>query len=95
MRAGSAAAMAEVPSCHAYLKELRAALRENGVIKVAGDGLAFVQDYVFSSPSTAAGVVLGRASNGRTEWKTNDGKTLKQLQEAEATLLMAARGAAR
>jgi hypothetical protein len=85
VRAGSAAVKGEVPSCVAYLKELRAALLENGVLKASGDGYTFTQDYVFASPSTAAGVVLGRSSNGRVEWKTKDGRTLKQLQEAEAS----------
>jgi hypothetical protein len=84
VRAGSTAVKSEVPSCHAYLKELRAALVDNGVLKASGDGCAFTQDYVFSSPSTAAGVVLGRSSNGRVEWKTKDGQTLKELQDTEA-----------
>jgi hypothetical protein len=51
----------------------------------AGAGYAFEQDYLFSSPSTAAGVVLGRSANGRTEWKTKEGKTLKAIQDAEAS----------
>ena len=85
VRMGSAAVKAEVPSCHAYLKDLRTALVANGVLKPDGDRFAFAQDYVFPSPSTAAGVVLGRSANGRVEWKTTDGKTLKQLQETEAT----------
>lgn len=85
VRAGSAVVRAEVPSCHVYLKELRAALFANGVIKPTVDGFVFAQDYVFPSPSTAAGVVLGRSANGRVEWKTKDGTTLKELQEAETT----------
>jgi len=85
VRSGSQAALSEVPSCHAYLKELRAALVENGVLKAFGDGYAFTQDYLFSSPSTAAGVVLGRSANGRIEWKTADGRTLKAIQDAEAS----------
>jgi len=44
----------------------------------------FTQDYSFSSPSTAAAVVLGRSANGRIEWKDAQGRTLKELQEAEA-----------
>ncbi|NJS35220.1 MAG: DUF4357 domain-containing protein [Brachymonas sp.] len=28
--------------------------------------------------------MLGRSSNGRTEWQDSDGRTLKALQEAEA-----------
>ena len=81
VRGGSGAVKTEVPSCHAYLKELRAALLANGVLKFAGDGFIFTQDYIFPSPSTAAGVVQGRSANGRVDWKTKDGKTLKDLQE--------------
>jgi len=29
-------------------------------------------------------VVLGRSANGRIEWKAVDGRTLKEIQEAEA-----------
>lgn len=83
VRAGSGVAVKEVPSCPAYLRELRAALVANGVLLPAGDGWTFAQDYVFASPSTAAGVVQGRAANGRLDWKTREGKTLKDLQEAE------------
>lgn len=32
----------------------------------------FQEDVPFSSPSTAAAVVLGRASNGRTKWRVRD-----------------------
>lgn len=86
VRAGSSGVGSEVPSCHSYLKQLRSVLLTNGVTKPTDTGFVFAQDYVFASPSTAAGVILGRASNGRTEWKTKDGTTLKQLQETEANL---------
>jgi hypothetical protein len=79
---GSGAALTEVPSCHAYLKELRAALIANGVLKKSGQSHVFTQNYVFASPSTAAGVVQGRSANGRTDWRTKDGKTLKEIQES-------------
>lgn len=42
-------------------------------------------DHVFASPSTAADAVLGRSANGRTEWKTADGTTLKEIQEQALT----------
>jgi hypothetical protein len=44
-------------------------------------GLVFTKDHVFQSPSAAAIVVLGRSANGRDEWKDNQGRTLKWLQE--------------
>ena len=39
----------------------------------------FVRDYEFNAPSAASAVVLGRTSNGNTDWKTEDGKLLKDL----------------
>ena len=70
----------EVDSIHAYGSKLRIALVEQGVLDPAGRHLVFTQDYTFSSPSQAAMTVLGRSSNGRVEWKTIEGKTLKELQ---------------
>lgn len=84
VRAGSGTVKGEVPSCHAFLKELRSALISNGGLKPSGAGYTFAQDYVFPSPSTAAGGAQGRAANGRVDWKTKDGRTLKDLQEAIA-----------
>lgn len=83
VRAGSGAVTSEVASCHAYLKQLRAALVSNGVLAPANEGFVFAQDYVFASPSTAAGVVMGRSANGRLDWKTKTGRTLKDLQEEQ------------
>lgn len=85
VRSGSGAMKDEVPSCHLYLKELRSTLIGNGVLQQSSSGYVFTQDYVFNSPSTAAGVVQGRSANGRVEWKTKDGRTLRELQEAETT----------
>ena len=43
--------------------------------------LIFTKDAEFSSPSAAAAVVHGGSANGLIAWKTNDGKSLKQLDE--------------
>jgi hypothetical protein len=85
VRASSKAVMSEVPSIHDFLRSLRKDLVEQGVLVRDGASYELAQDYTFSSASTAAGVLLGKASNGRTEWKTADGRTLKTLQEAEAS----------
>ena len=84
VQAGARAVRKEVASIQAFLVDTRAELVRQGVLADRGDVYEFTQDYAFSSPSTAAGVVLGRSANGRIEWKTRDGKTLKDLQEAEA-----------
>lgn len=81
---GSHAVKEEVTSIHAFLSDTRAELVRQGVLSDHGHLYRLTQDYAFSSPSTAAGVLLGRSANGRIEWKTKDGKTLKDLQEAEA-----------
>ena len=80
--AGSQAAPNERPSIHGYLKELRAALIQEGVFELAKDHYVLTQDYTFASPSTAAGVLVGGAMNGREAWKTKDGLTLKQVQDS-------------
>jgi hypothetical protein len=87
VQAGSQAAADEVPSMKEYTPgaiELRADLRRNGVLIVDGDALHFTQNYTFTSPSYASAVVLGRNSNGRTDWKDSNGRTLKEIQEAQA-----------
>ncbi len=65
-------------------RKQREDLLKTGVLQVDGAVLRFTQDYVLSSPSTAASLIHGRSANGRIEWKTADGRTLKEIQEAEA-----------
>lgn len=81
VKEGSQAVKVEVPSIHHCMSVLRRELLESGVLLDTGDMFVFAQDYFFNSPSTAAGVVLGRTANGRIEWKNNKAETLKQLQE--------------
>lgn len=87
VREGSQAVLDTVPSMALHVRgmyDLRQELIGNGVLGLQGGLYQFTQDYSFSSPSTAAAVVLGRSANGRIEWKAADGRTLKELQEAEA-----------
>lgn len=37
------------------------------------------ENYTFASPSTASSVVLGRSSNGWTDWKDEQGKSLNEV----------------
>jgi hypothetical protein len=78
--AGSVARVEHVPSIHAYLLEKRQQLLNQGVLVAENGTLRLTTDYRFDSPSTAAGVLLGRAANGRTEWKDAKGRTLKEIQ---------------
>ena len=46
-----------------------------------GSALFFARPYVFSSPSAAAAMVAGRATNGRTDWKVQgSGKSYADWQ---------------
>lgn len=87
VREGSHASNDEVPSLKEHFSnvcKLRADLLRTGVLTSEGNAFKFTQDYTFTSPSLASSVVLGRSSNGRTDWKDASGRTLKQLQEAQA-----------
>jgi hypothetical protein len=58
---------------HTYAS-LRQGLKDSGVLKLEGDFYVFQVDHLFTSPSPAAAAVMGRASNGWTDWRTEDGK---------------------
>jgi hypothetical protein len=77
---GSKAAGSTVPSMTSNFINLRQKLIEEIAIVESGDSYEFIDDYIFSSPSTAAAMVLGRNANGLTEWKSRSGKTLKTYE---------------
>lgn len=77
---GSEAKKDAVPSCHDYLITLRKQLLNDQVVEEVEDKLIFKEDYIFNSPSTAGGVVLGRSTNGWMAWKNKEGKTLDELK---------------
>ena len=77
---GSSIAVSTVPSMPANLLKLRNDLIEKGIID---SEWRFVKDHIFTSPSLAAAVVMGRSANGRTEWKTADNKSLKAIEEED------------
>jgi hypothetical protein len=87
VKSGSKAVREAVPSMKEHVRgmfDLREDLIQNGVLAEGSDAYVFSQDYAFSSPSTAAAVVLGRSANGRVEWKDSNNRTLKELQEKQA-----------
>lgn len=84
VRTGATAVKTAVPSITLNLTNLRQTLVQKGVMVDSGSTFRFAQDYTFGSPSTAAGVLLGRSANGRIEWKNTKGLTLKEIQDAQA-----------
>ncbi|MCI8714127.1 MAG: DUF4357 domain-containing protein [Ruminococcus sp.] len=56
--------------------------RKNAVKDALVDADGVLQgDMLFTSPSYAAMFVIGKRENGLTRWKTEDGRTLKSLEE--------------
>ena len=61
-------------------KKFRQSLIDDKIIVEVNHKLVFREDHLFSSPSAAAAVVMGRSANGLTEWKLNDGQPLKTVE---------------
>ena len=74
---GSQVEIMDSPYLPASLKEMRQNLIASRVIQ---DGV-LKEKQLFSSPSYAAAFLLGMQTNGRTDWKDQDGRTLKELEE--------------
>lgn len=66
----------------------RQKLLDEGVVINKGEYLEFPEDYIFSSPSTAASIVLGRNANGLTEWKLKGGRTLKEFESEDRIMII-------
>ena len=66
--------------CHSstFEKQRQTALNNGDIVKV-DDKYKLTVSVSFSSPSSAAMFVLGGSTNGWTEWKDKDGKTLDKL----------------
>ena len=82
---GALARIGETSSIHKYMTDARENLLLRDIFKEEEGQYILTQDYTFSSPSTAAAIFLARNANGRTEWKSKQGKTLKEIQEANAS----------
>ena len=77
---GSKAAASIVNSMTPSFIKLRQRLIDEHVLLDKGEFYEFTDDYIFSSPSTAAVMVMGRNANGLTEWKQKDGVMLKDFE---------------
>lgn len=65
------------------MQKLRDTLIAEGVIVKEKEKLILKRDYLFSSSSTAAMIIMGRSANGLTEWKMKSGKTLQDFETGE------------
>lgn len=67
---------------NSYLESLiakRNELIQSERIAVINGEFVVMEDLLFTSPSAAADIVMGRSANGLTEWKNRYGRTLKEL----------------
>lgn len=62
-------------------KNLIEDLERKNLIEKLEDRYIFKENYIATSPSAAAILVLGRSANGWTEWKTYEGKLLSDYRK--------------
>jgi hypothetical protein len=68
------------PACTPTIRNLRDKLLKQNILVEKNGILEFQEDYLFSSPSSAATQVLSRNANGWHEWKYKNGKTLDEVK---------------
>ncbi|SEN06298.1 protein of unknown function [Chryseobacterium taichungense] len=77
---GSEIADSVTNSLNQSVVSFRQRLIDEQKIVAINNKLVFTEDYLFSSPSTAAAIVMGRSANGLTEWRLSDGRILKSIE---------------
>lgn len=77
---GSTCKPGETKGTHKWVANTRKDLLEKKVLVKEGDFYSFNHDHPFKTPSSAAGIVLGRNSNGWIDWKYKNGKTLDEVK---------------
>jgi hypothetical protein len=83
---GSTAVLQERASSEqwATVMAIRRQLIADGTLVEKDDySYEFTSSFVFSSPSAAATVIHGGPANGLTAWRTEDGRTLKELDKQD------------
>jgi hypothetical protein len=85
--AGSQAAKECAQSLSGGYRAIREQLISSGVVVDSGSCLQFAKNYPFPSPSQAAAVIVGYMVNGRQLWRASDGRSLGEVEEAEAKAL--------
>lgn len=80
---GSKMANNTVDSAQNWVIKKRKELLEKEIVVEHDNNYIFKKDYLFSSPSTAAAVVMGRNANGLKEWKLKSGMTLKEFEKPD------------
>lgn len=61
-------------------KNTKEELIEQKKVLIQGEQMIFQEDYLSSAPSHASSLLAGRSSNGRTDWKDEQWKTLDEVE---------------
>lgn len=77
---GGKCTLVESASAGKWINDIRTRLINDSILKEVNKMLVFQTDYIFNSPSAAAGTILARRANGWLEWKNKEGKTLDELK---------------
>jgi len=77
---GSKAALTVKKSLSNGYKKLRNKLIESKMLNEQNGIFVLSQDYLFTSPTQAAAILVGYAINGRNHWIDKNGITLKELE---------------
>ncbi len=78
---GSQANRNMAPSLSETYKTLHQKLIDSGILQLNGKSLKFTEDTVFSSPSAAANLVLGRQTPGPLFWIDEKGRSFKEVTD--------------
>jgi hypothetical protein len=63
---------------------LREKLISDGIIQKKDNGkMTFSKNYLFTSVSGAAAVIVGYSINGRSTWKNKEGRSIKEIEKSE------------
>jgi hypothetical protein len=85
VKRGSTGRRETVPSYPDRAKGVREELIAQGIVTIQGNHLRFESDHVFKSPSAASVFLLGRPSNGWTEWVDAQGRSLDAMERQSRT----------
>jgi hypothetical protein len=75
-------ALARIKDTLKGYKKLKEDLIQEEILVKKDDDMIFMSDYLFLSPSAASAIIAGQPMNGRTSWKNESGKTLKDIEES-------------
>lgn len=87
LKKGSQLSKTNTDSIPGKLANIKAHLLKNGSFVEDGDILIATEDILLSSSSYAAAIVAGTSRSGPQSWKTANGKTMKQIEDASLLTL--------